>query len=153
MSKVGEVEVEVPVTHGEGSGKSPPPGVGDTLKSSSPRGMKVDELTSELKVLKLQEKITKLKKKLKSKKMKVQEVSSSSSSNEEGNDSYSSDKSIQAKKGKGKKKNESKPYYNTTSFNYVSLPSSHSFTSVHGGKPPISMGWTMPNGVIQWRCI
>jgi hypothetical protein len=44
-------------------------------------------------------------------------VSSSSSSNEEGNDS-SDDESIQAKKGKGKKKHGSKPSYNATSFNY-----------------------------------
>jgi hypothetical protein len=70
--------------------------------------------------------------------MKVNEVSSSSSSNEEGNDS--SNESIQAKKGKGKKKNGSKPSYNTTSFNYYSLPSNHSFTSVHVGKPPLLMG-------------
>jgi hypothetical protein len=99
--------------------------------------MKVDEPTSKLKVLKLQEKIAKLKKKLKTKKIEVPEVSSSSSSNEEGNDSSSSnDESVQAKKGKGKKKNGSKPSYNTTSFNYDSLPSSHSFTSLRVGKPP-----------------
>jgi membrane protein insertase Oxa1/YidC/SpoIIIJ len=55
------------------------------LKPPTPRGSNVDELTSMLKVLKLQEKITKLKKKLKSKKMKIQEVSSSSYSNEGGN--------------------------------------------------------------------
>jgi hypothetical protein len=38
--------------------------------------------------------------------------------------------------GKGKKKHGSKPSYNTTSFNYDSLPSNHTFTSVHLGKAP-----------------
>jgi hypothetical protein len=67
---------------------------------------------------------------------KVQEVYSLSSSNEEGNDSSSSDdESIQAKKDNGKKKNGAKPSHNTTSFNYASLPSNHSFTSVLIGKP------------------
>jgi hypothetical protein len=42
-----------------------------------PRVSKFDELTSELKVLKLQGKIVELKKKLKSKKTMIQEVSSS----------------------------------------------------------------------------
>jgi hypothetical protein len=86
-------------------------------------------------VLKLQEKIAKLKRKLKSKKIKDQEESSSSS-NEEANDSSSSDESTQTKKGKGKRKHGSKPSYNTTSFNYDSLPSNHSFTSVHSEKVP-----------------
>jgi hypothetical protein len=135
MSEVGEVEADVPVTHGDGSRKSPPLGVGDTSKLITPKGSDVEKLTSELKVLKLQEKIVKLKKKLKSKKIKVQEVSSSSSSNEEGNDS-SSDESIHAKKGNGKKKNGAKPSYNSTSFNYECLPSNHSFTSMHVSKPP-----------------
>jgi predicted RNase H-like nuclease (RuvC/YqgF family) len=106
------------------------------LKPPTPRSSNVDELTTELKVLKLHEKIAKLKKKLKGKKTKVQEVSSSSSSNEEGNDSSSDDESIQVKKGKGKKKNGAKLSNNTTSFNYGSLPSNHSFTSMHIGKPP-----------------
>jgi hypothetical protein len=86
-------------------------------------------------VFKLQGKIAKFKKKLKCKKTKVKEVSSSSSSNEEGNDSSSDDESIQAKKGNGKKKNGAKPSHNTTSFNYASLPSNHSFTSVLVSKP------------------
>jgi hypothetical protein len=85
-------------------------------------------------VLKLEQKIAKLKKKLKSKKTKVQGVSCSSSSNEEDNDSSDDDESYQSKKGKGKKKHGSKPSYNSTSFNYDSLPSNHSFTSVHSGK-------------------
>jgi hypothetical protein len=57
MPRAGDVEVDVPGTHGDGSGKSTPKGVGDTSM--------VEELTFELKVLKLQEKIVKLKKKLK----------------------------------------------------------------------------------------
>jgi hypothetical protein len=92
-------------------------------------------------VFQLQEKIAKLKKKLKSKKLKRKKLKGqedpSSSSNEEVNDS-SDNKSTQAKKGedKGKKKHGSKPSYNTTFFNYDSLPSNHSFTSVHSGKAP-----------------
>jgi hypothetical protein len=93
MSKVINIEVGVPEIHVGGSGQSSPLGDRDTSKPPPPRGLKVDELTSELKVLKLQEKIAKIKKKPKSKKTQVQEVSSSSSSNEEGNGS-SSDESI-----------------------------------------------------------
>jgi hypothetical protein len=126
MSKVRDTEVEIPVTEVGGSGPTPPPG---HLKPNTPRGSNVEELTSELKVLKL-------KKKLKSKKTKIQEVSSSSSSNDEGNGSSSSDESFRDKKGNGKKKNGAKSSYNTTSFNYDSLPSNHFFTSVHIGKPP-----------------
>jgi hypothetical protein len=82
-------------------------------------------------VLKLQEKIAKLKKKLKS---KVQD-GSSSSSNEEANNSSDDDEIYKPKKGNGKKKKGSKPSYNTTSLNYDSLPSNLAFTSVHIGKP------------------
>jgi hypothetical protein len=94
----------------------------------TPMGSKVDQLASELKVLKLKWKIAKLKKRLKSKNSKEQEESSSSS-NKEANDSSSSDESTHAKKGKGKKKHGSKPSYNSTSFNYDTLPSNHYFTS------------------------
>jgi hypothetical protein len=55
--KVGNVEEEVSMIQEEDSRKSTPQGVGDTSKASTPTGMKVDELTSELKVLKLQDKI------------------------------------------------------------------------------------------------
>jgi hypothetical protein len=87
-----------------------------------------------LRVLKLEQKIAKLKKRLKSKNPKEQEESSSPS-NEEANDS-SSNESTHAKKGKGKKKHGSKPSYNSTSFNYDTLPSNHSFTSVHSSMVP-----------------
>jgi hypothetical protein len=54
------------------------------------------------------------------------------------NDSSSfNDESSKAKRGKGKKKHGSKPSYNTTSFNYDSLPSNHTFTSVHSEKAPL----------------
>jgi hypothetical protein len=102
MYKVSNIEVGVHEIHVGRSGQSYPPGDRDTSKPPTLRGSMVDELTSELKVLKLQEKIAKIKKKLKSKKTKVQEVSSSSSSNEESNGSSSFDDSIQVKKGKGK---------------------------------------------------
>jgi hypothetical protein len=128
MSKVDDIKVGVPNTHAGGLGQSPPPGDMDTSEAPTLRGSNVDELTSELMVLKL--------KKLKRKKMKIQEVSSSSSSNEEGSVSSSDNKSIQEKKDKGKRKNGDKPSNNTTSFNYDSMPSNHSFTSVHVGKPP-----------------
>jgi hypothetical protein len=77
-----------------------------------------------------------LQKKLKSKSSKRQE-GPSSSSNEEVNDSSSNyDESSKGKRAKGKKKHGSKPSYNTTSFNYASLPSNHTFTSVHSEKVP-----------------
>jgi hypothetical protein len=138
MSKAGGIGDGVPVTYTGGSGQSSPSGEGNPLKPPTPRSSNVDELTSELKVLKLQEKIAMLKMKLKNKKMKIQEVSSLSSSNEESNNFSSDDECNQVKKGKGKgkKKNGSKPSYNTTSFNYDSLPTNHSFTSVHIGKTP-----------------
>jgi hypothetical protein len=123
--------VEIPAAHAGGSGQTPPPEDKDSSKPTTSRALNVDELTSELKVIKLQEKIAKLKKNLKSKKTKVQELSSSSSSNEEG-DLSSSNESIKDKKAK--KKNRAKPSYNTTSFNYDSLPSNHSFTFIHVGK-------------------
>jgi hypothetical protein len=131
MPRVKEVEEGDPSTNAGGSGEVPPlKGDGSGSKPSTPKGSKVDQLVSELKVLKLEQKITKLKKKLKS---KVQE-GSSSSLNEEVNDS-SNDERSKDKRGKGEKKHGSKPSYNTT-FNYDSLPSNHTFTSVHSEKAP-----------------
>jgi hypothetical protein len=121
------------LTNEDGSGNLPPRGDGNGLKPTSPSGSNADQLSSKLKVLKLERKIAKLKKKLKNKNLKVQEVSSSSSSNEEDNDSSSSNESTQVNKGKGKKKYGTKPSYNSTSFNYDTLPSNHSFTSMHSG--------------------
>jgi hypothetical protein len=54
--------------------------------------------------------------------------------NEEGDSS--SNESIRAKKGNDKKKNGAKTSYNSTSFNYDSLPSNDSFTSMHISKAP-----------------
>jgi hypothetical protein len=105
------------------------------MRPTTPKGYKADQLASELKVLKLEQKNGKLKKKLKTKGLIGQEASSSSS-NEEGNDSSFDDESCKSKRGKGKKKHGSKPSYNTTSFNYDSLPSNHTFTSVHSRKAP-----------------
>jgi hypothetical protein len=136
MPIVEEVKDGDPSTN-EGRSREVPPlkGDGNGSKPSTPKGSKANQLTSELKVLKLEQKITKLKKKLKTKNPKGQEVSSSSS-NEEGNESSSDDESSKAKRGKGKKKHGSKPSYNITSFNYDSLPSNHTFTSVHSEKAP-----------------
>jgi hypothetical protein len=133
MPRVDEVGEGIPLTNEGDSGTLPPLGDGNGSKPTSPSGSKANQLGSELKVLKLERKIAKLKKKLKSKNLKGQEVSSSSS-NEEVNDSSYGDESTQVKKGKCKKKHGSKPSYNSTSFNYDTLPSNHSFTSVHSGK-------------------
>jgi hypothetical protein len=133
MHRVKEIEE----TNEGGSRQAPPPcGGGNGLKPSTPTGSKANQLASELKVLKLEEKITKHKKKLKSKKPKGQEESSSSSNKEVNDSASSSDESSKAKKGKGKKKHGSKSSYNTTSFNYDSLPSNHTLTSVHSRKVP-----------------
>jgi hypothetical protein len=140
MSRVEEVEGEIPWNNEGGFGKTPRLGGGNRSKPSTPMGSKADQLTSELKVLKLEQQIAMLKKKLKRKNSKGQEVSSSSSNEEVNDSSSSSDKSSKAKGGKGKKKHGSKPSYNTTSFNYDSLPSNHSFTSVHSRKAPCFNG-------------
>jgi flagellar hook assembly protein FlgD len=88
----------------------------------------VEQLSSELKQLKLQSKIDKLKKKLKD--SKSREVTSSSSSNEEINASFEEE-------GKGKRgRKGDKRSYNTTSFNYNNLPHSSAFTSVPISKAP-----------------
>jgi hypothetical protein len=87
----------------------------------------VEQLSSELKQLKLQRKIDKLKKKLKE--SKSRELSYSSSSNEE---TGASSEEVKGKKGRqGDKKS-----YNTTSFDYDNLPSSIVFTLVPVGKTP-----------------
>jgi hypothetical protein len=92
MSRVEEIEEETP----------PPSGGGNDSKPFTPTGSKANQLTSELKVLKLQEKVAKLKKKLKSKKPKGQEESSSSS-NEEVNASSSSSDESKPRKAKAKR--------------------------------------------------
>jgi hypothetical protein len=119
MSKAGEgVEEIPPPPKGDASGGKTTP-VDGTLKDSH-----VEKLSSELKQLKLQRKIDKLKD------SKSWELASSSSSNEEIN--ASSEEEAKGKRGrKGDKK-----YYNTTSFNYDNLPPSSAFTSVPIGKAP-----------------
>jgi hypothetical protein len=97
-----------------------------------------------LKQLKLQRKIDKLKKKLKE--SKSHELASPSSSNEE-TDASSKEEVKDKKGGKGDKRS-----YNTTPFNYDNLPNFSTFTLVPVGNPsppPISMGWTIPNGVTR----
>jgi hypothetical protein len=101
----------------------------------------VEQLSSELKQLKLQRKIDMLKKKLKE--SKSREVASSSSSNEETNASFE-EEAKDKKEKKGDKRS-----YNTASYNYDNLPHSNTFTSVAVGNPPpppVSMGRTIPNG-------
>jgi hypothetical protein len=92
-----------------------------SLKPNTPRGSQVDEFSVELKHLKIQRKIKKLKTK------KGHEVTSSSS-NEESGDSFKEEiKNKKDKKG-------DKRSYNSTSFNYDNLPSPDAFTSVPVGK-------------------
>jgi hypothetical protein len=112
------------VARGDASGGKTTPIVG------TPKGSRVEQLSSELMQLKLQRKIDKLKKKLKD--SKSQQLTSSSSSNEETDDS-----SEEEVKGKGKRgRKGDKRSYNTTSFNYDNLPPSNTFTSVPIGKAP-----------------
>jgi hypothetical protein len=88
----------------------------------------MEQLSSELKQLKLQRKIEKLKKKVME--SKSSEVASSSSSNEETD--TSSEEEVKDKKGK----KGDKQSYNTTFFNYDNLPHSSALTSVPVGNPP-----------------
>jgi hypothetical protein len=113
MSKAGDVEVEVPPTRADGLGQTPPPGDNGSSKPNTPKGSNVNKLTSELKQLKLQRKIDKLKKNLRSKKSR--EMTSSSSSNEESD--ASSEEEVKNKRGRKRDKRS----YNTTSFNYDNL--------------------------------
>jgi hypothetical protein len=121
MSKVRD-EVQIIPPKGDGSGGKTTPIDGASKDSH------VEQLSFELKQLKLQRKIDKLKKKLKE--SKSHEVASSSSSNEVTD--ASSEEEVKDKKG-GKGDNRS---YNTTPFNYDNLPHSSTFTSVPIGKPP-----------------
>jgi hypothetical protein len=111
----------------------PPPPKGDACVGKTipivgtPKGSRVEQLSSELMQLKLHRKIDKPKRKLKD--SKSQQMTSSSSSNKE------TDNSSEEVKGKGKRgRKGDKRSYNTTSFNYDNLPSSNAFTSVSVSK-------------------
>jgi hypothetical protein len=130
-----EEEIPPPPPKGDASGGKTTPTVG------TPKGLQVEQLSSELMQLKVQRKIDKLKKKLKG--SKSQQLTSSSSSNKETNDS-----SEEEVKGKGKigRKGDKKSY-NNTSFNYDNLLSSNAFTSVPVGKAPCFDG----TDYTKWR--
>jgi hypothetical protein len=119
---------------GDGVEEIPPPPKGDgsggksTPANSILKGSRVEQLSSELKQLKLQRKIDMLKKKLRD--SKCWELASSSSSNEETDAS-----SKEEAKGKRRRKGDKKSY-NSTSFNYDNLPPSNAFSSVPIGKAP-----------------
>jgi hypothetical protein len=113
-------------------------GVNTTLIDGASRDFRVEQLFSELKQLKVQRKIDKLKKKLKD--SKNRELASFSSSNEETD--ASSEEEAKGKRGR----KEDKKSYNTTFFNYDNLPPSNTFTSVPVSKAPVLMGRTIPNG-------
>jgi hypothetical protein len=112
----------------EGVEEIPPPPKGDasggkaTPIDGASRDFRVEQLSFELKKLKLQRKIDKLKKKLKD--SKSLELASSSSSNKEI-DASSEEKATGKRGRKGDKKS-----YNTILFNYDNLPPSSAFTSV-----------------------
>jgi hypothetical protein len=109
----------------------PPKDDGSDAKTTPVDGVLKDscvlQLSSELKQLKLQRRIDKVKKKLKE--SKSREVASSSSSNEETD--ASSEEANDKKGGKGDQRS-----YNTTSFNYDNLPHFSTFTLVPVGNPP-----------------
>jgi hypothetical protein len=129
MSKAGDGVDEVPPPKGDASdGKTTP--IDDTSKDS-----RVEQLSSELKQLKPQRKIDKLKD------SRSRQLTSSSSSNEETD--ASSEEEVKGKRGrKGDKRS-----YNTTSFNYDNLPPSSAFTSVPVGKAPCFDG----TNYTKWR--
>jgi hypothetical protein len=99
-----------------------------TTIDGASKDSRVEQLSSELKQLKLQRRIDKLKKKLKE--SKSREMTSFSSSNEE-TDTSSEEEGKDKKGGKGDKRS-----YNTTPFNYDNIPHSSTFTSVPVGNPP-----------------
>jgi hypothetical protein len=113
--------VEIPPPKGDASGGKTTP------INGTPKGSRVEQLSFELKQLKLQRMIDKIKKKLKD--SKSRKLTSSSSSNEETDDSSEEVKGKRWRKG-------DKRSYNTTSFNYDNLPPSNAFTSVPIGKAP-----------------
>jgi hypothetical protein len=116
----------------EGGNVETAPSKGDasTPIDRASKDSRVEQLSFELKQLKLQRKINKLKKKLKD--SRSRQLISSSSSNEETD--ASSDEEVRGKK----KRKGDKRYYNTTFFNYDNLPPSIAFTSVPVGKAPPS---------------
>jgi hypothetical protein len=118
MSKARD-EVQVIPPNGDGfDGKTTP--VDRASKDTC-----VEQLSSELKQLKLQRRIDELKKKLKE--SKSYDLASSSSSNEE-TDASSEEEDQDKKRGKGDKRS-----YNTTTFNYDNFPHSSTFTLVPVG--------------------
>jgi hypothetical protein len=119
MSKAGDGVSEVPPSpKGDASdGKTTP------IDGAS-RNSRMEQLSSELKQLKLQRKVDKLKN------SKSRELVSFSSSNEETDAS-----SKEEDKGKRRRKGDKKSY-NTTSFNHDNLSPSNAFTLVPVGKAP-----------------
>jgi hypothetical protein len=138
MTKGRDGDKELPPSPSKGNGSR-----GKTTPiDGTPKDSRVEQLSSELKQLKLQRKIDKLKKKLKE--SKIHEVASSSSSKEE------IDASSEEEEAKGKKgKKGYKRSYNTASFNYDNLPHSNAFPLVPISNPPILMRQTIPNGGTQ----
>jgi hypothetical protein len=121
MSIGGENVVIPPPPKGDASG-----GGKDTPIDGASKDSHMEQLPYELKQLKLQSKIDKLKKELKD--SRSQQLSSSSSLNEETD--ASSKEEVKGKRGrKGDKRS-----YNTTSINYDNLHPSSAFTSVPVGK-------------------
>jgi hypothetical protein len=138
MTNIKEVAVEVPPSNKEeipkdSENKNNTGGEG----SSRTMDFKLEDVEKEFQVLKLQEKIAKLKVKLKGKKHVTQASSSSSSEERDGDES--SEEEMKSVKTSSKSKGD-KRSYNATSFDYNCLPPNHSFTTVHMGKPPIFDG-------------
>jgi hypothetical protein len=123
----------------DGVSEAPPQPKGDasdgktTPIDGASRDSRVEQLSSELKQLKLQRKIDKLKKKLKD--PKSQKLASSS--HQMKRPMLHPKKKLREKK----EEREIKKSYNTTSFNYDNLPPSSIFTSVPVGKAPPPFRW------------
>jgi hypothetical protein len=136
MSIEGQNVVIPPPPKGDASGGGKGTPVDGALKNSC-----MEQLPFDLKQLKLQRKIDKLKKKLKD--SRSWQLTSFSSSNEETD--ASSKEEVKGRKGRKRDKRS----YNTTSFNYDNLTPSSAFTLVPVGKAPISMGQTIPMEILD----
>jgi hypothetical protein len=137
MTNIEEVAVEVPPSNEEipkgSKNKNNTGGEGSSRMMDS----KLEDVQKKFQVLKLQEKIDKLKAKLKCKKQVTQ--ASSSSSSEERDEDEPREEEMKSVKPSSKSKGD-KHSYNATSFDFNCLPPNQSFTTVHTSKPPIFDG-------------
>jgi hypothetical protein len=135
MSNAGDNEEEIssPPPKGDASCGKTTPVVG------TPKGLRVEQLSSELMQLKLERKINKFMKKLKD--SKSRQLTSSSSTNEETDDS--------SEEVKGKGKRGRREIRDPTIILHLTMIICLPLTLLPRYplvKPPILIGWTIPNG-------